>query len=162
MQSLNHRLVSVAFLAFANGTLPELSYAFFMASIPDQIERIGRKKVLRHRGWSHDLALWAFLLALFTWPGLVPPLLFALKGEGLLRFRTWVLIYPGFIHVIMDALTPKGIPVLGKFRLRIPLFSYGKWKEYIFSWVCLGASMMVHASTIVKSLTLLLKRIFIL
>lgn len=162
MESLNHRLVSVAFLAFAKGTLPELIYTFFMASIPDQIERVGRRSILKHRGWSHDLAIWAFLLVFFAWSGFVPPTLFAFKGEKLLQFRTWVLVYPGLIHVLTDALTPRGVPLLGRLRIRIPIFNHGRWKEYLFSLVCISASIIVHASTIIKSLTLLLKRIFTL
>lgn len=163
MKSLNHRITAIAFLAFSNASLPELGYTFFMASIPDQIEHIGRRPALKHRGWSHNLILWTALLVFLAKSKMVPSMLFSYPvNDYFFTFRTWVLAYPGFIHVMMDALTPNGVPLLGRFRIRIPIFNYGKWKEYVFSWLCFGVSLFLYASVVIKSFVLMLKRVLTL
>ena len=52
-------------LAFAlRFSPPEVLCISALSTLPDRMESIGPLRILRHRGISHDLALWIFLLLL--------------------------------------------------------------------------------------------------
>ncbi len=152
MKSENHRICGVAFAMLANASYAELLYTFLMSSLPDQIERMGTKKIMSHRGVSHDLGIWGILLAVFYMSSSVPKYLISPEPfSGFIAFRTWMLIFPIFIHLLMDAFTPRGVPVFVKFRFCLPIFGVNKWYEYFFSWGMLCLSITTYAPETVKS-----------
>ena len=117
----------------------ETLYCGALAGLPDRIETLGRIRVLKHRGWSHDLVLWggACVAAFYlSTAGAIPDHIFV---------RSWVIPLPGLLHLLGDVLTPSGIHFLG-LRIRIPLFKTGSAGEVIFvGLVAVGAILSVKA-----------------
>ncbi len=164
MKAINHRIISSSFLLFLEGSVLEVVYAFLMGSLPDQIETVGSKRVLKHRGFSHDIGLWLGLIAMTFLLPAFPALLVDVKNfplKELLRFRTWVLFYPPFIHSLCDLLTPKGVPFLGV-KCSLPLINHGTWKEYVLSLSLLLASLISQLEKLKELALSLCKRIFTL
>ena len=137
MTGKNHVLFAGA-LAFTLGySPPEAVCIASLATIPDRIERIGTLRILRHRGVSHDLALWIFLyllLVLFERRGFIPAPLFSVDAREMpvlgnflisygfytLSFSVHVLLLGPIFHLFADALTPMGIRFAGE-KVRFPL-----------------------------------------
>ncbi len=152
MKSLNHRICGIAFAMLANASYAELVYTFLASSVPDQIEKIGTKKILSHRGISHDLGIWGILMVVFCASSLVPEYLIPPKlFSGFTAFRSWMLIFPIFIHLLMDALTPRGVPLFVRFRLCLPVFGINRWYEYFFSWGMLCMALIIYVPETMKS-----------
>ncbi len=132
-------------LAFALGfSPPEVVCISALSTLPDRMESIGPLRILRHRGISHDLALWIFLLLLallLEVRGIVPR---AVLDAGILPvigrllsaygFSTFVLsiraipLGPLF-HLLADMLTPGGVKFAGE-RIRFPVCRTGHPSEY--------------------------------
>lgn len=95
------------------------------ASLPDQVE--GYLPFCSHRGISHNLFLWLGLVALvffFSWPPLLVP------GTVLWRLELGLLL-GGLTHVLADALSCQGIPLVAGWRCRLPLYTTGNTSEYV-------------------------------
>lgn len=87
-----------------------------------------------HRGSSHWFGWW---LALFL-------LLLALPLPPLARDAGAGLFLGGLVHVGMDLLTPRGVPVLPfwrKARLALPVCSTGSLREYLFLALIVGGGL---------------------
>lgn len=87
-----------------------------------------------HRGSSHWFGWW---LALFL-------LLLALPLPPLARDAGAGLFLGGLVHVGMDLLTPRGVPMLPfgrKARLALPICSTGSLREYLFLALIIGAGI---------------------
>lgn len=114
--------------------LPAIALAWAGAVAPDWIDQKassmattarGRQRIFNriHRGTSHWLGWWlALLLGAMALPGLWQGWLagFALGGVS---------------HVMMDMLTPQGVPLLPfsrRGKLTVPICSTGKISEYFF------------------------------
>ena len=145
MTGISHHLAAVE-LAFVLHLPPlGLGAAFFGAILPDLCDqwlssllsctRRGRARrfAALHRGTSHWFGLWLGLLLL---------------GDGLDVFCNELLTGLGIgalSHLLLDALTPRGIPLLpfvGRIRLALPLCRTGSLGEYglllvfslLFAW----------------------------
>ncbi|MBW1976237.1 MAG: hypothetical protein JRI45_11875 [Deltaproteobacteria bacterium] len=147
MTGLNHKITATATLALIGASPLELLFTFFFSTIPDRVERIGTKRILVHRGWSHDIGLWSLLLFIFTWDTLFPPHIFRLSP--LFSFRTWVLIYPGWFHVLIDAFYKKGVPFFGFFRVSLPILDYGRLNEHFVAWGILIIACCVEGTNLI-------------
>lgn len=98
-----------------------------------------------HRGASHWFGWWlALFLAAFTGP--LPPLL---------RDITIGLALGPLSHVMMDLLTPRGVPLLPftqKFRISLPLCATGRLGEYIFLFAILALGALFLQDALLHSL----------
>lgn len=142
----SHRIVS-GFCGFALGLSPLGCFVLAQASVlPDAIEGLTGGK---HRGLSHELALWLTVFAFFFFAAgfpLVPPVLVQSAKETLVGFvarfsadprvlkladwmaggfSVWVIPLGGVLHLLEDMLTPSGVSFLGK-RIRFPLLRTGE------------------------------------
>ncbi|MEJ5300198.1 MAG: hypothetical protein WHS38_04335 [Thermodesulforhabdaceae bacterium] len=161
MKAINHRITSASFILITGGSWLEALYAFLLGSIPDQIERIGSKRLMAHRSFSHDLGLWIGLILFVLFCPFSPPGLITIPSgylKGIFSFRTWVLFLPGLLHCFFDMLTPKGVPFLGV-RLSFPILNHGMWKEYLLSWSFLFVGVVAHAERFSHIVTALWRRI---
>lgn len=160
MKAINHRISAASLLLIIGGSWLEILYSFFSGSIPDQIERIGSKRIMSHRGLSHDLGLWmALILSTLLFPFFQPVLISFPDGRlnEIFHFRTWVLFLPGLIHCMFDLLTPKGVPLLG-IRISLPVLKHGSWKEYLLSWGLFFVAITINAEKLGKAVLTLFKR----
>lgn len=135
--------------------LPAVIASAFGAVAPDVIDQqisglaSTRKKKQKlfnrlHRGASHWFGWWLGLLLIS----------FALPWPPLLRDVAIGLALGVLSHVMLDLLTPRGVPLLPftqKFRVAVPVCSTGKPGEYLFlfamlaiGWFCLQDSLL-HA-----------------
>lgn len=124
--------------------LPAVFCSALGAVAPDAIDQrlskmAGRKRQKTfnkiHRGSSHWFGWWLllFLAAL------------AIPIPSLLRDAAAGFALGSLIHVGMDALTPRGVPMLPtqrKFRLAIPVCSTGKAGEYLFLATITGTALL--------------------
>ncbi|AEH45820.1 metal-dependent phosphohydrolase HD sub domain protein [Thermodesulfatator indicus DSM 15286] len=126
-------------LAWALGySPPEVACIAGAAVIPDRIERIGPIRILKHRGISHDLILWLFLLFLVVllenknvipifflneWKILLP------TEYGFNSLSPHALFLGPVFHLFADALTPMGISLAG-WKIRFPLCRTGHPSEF--------------------------------
>lgn len=117
--------------------LTEIIYCAAAANLPDQLEKIGGHRIMRHRSWTHELFLWlAPLLFLFIYhPGFRIVSLFSAVGSSasswqLPVFRTWVFFLPGLFHLAGDVMTPRGIQLAGQ-KISLRLFETGRFMEYL-------------------------------
>jgi hypothetical protein len=129
----SHSILAASVASIAGLNPVEVLYCGALAGFPDSMETLGRTRVMKHRGWSHDLALWGGVcLAACYLP---------VAGSFLhhLPMRPWVIPLPGLLHLLGDILTPSGIHFIGT-RLRVPLFKTGSTGETLFvALVALGA-----------------------
>ncbi|MCX7822939.1 MAG: metal-dependent hydrolase [Syntrophobacterales bacterium] len=161
MKAINHRISAASLLLITGGSLLEVCYSFLLGSIPDQIERIGSKRIASHRGFSHDIGLWLALTLFVILSPFSPRELISFPYNHLdkiFHFRTWVLFIPGLLHCLLDLFTPKGVPFMG-IRVSLPIFSYGTWKEYVFSWGLLLVALVIHAEKLGSIVVAVRKRI---
>ncbi len=125
------------FAAWAGSVLPDI-FDQRVAGI-FSISRRARQAVFAsiHRGLSHWFFLWLCLFAA-SWGSFVD--LCPVRPEILPSLREFVygLGLGGFLHVALDMLTPRGVPVIPFTRLSIaaPLCRTGGASEYVFL-VCL-------------------------
>jgi len=144
MTGKSHVLLAGTF-AFALGfSPPEVACIAALATLPDRIEQIGSLRILRHRGISHDLALWLFpylFLVLLERKGIVP--VFSADAWGIpilgdylrafgfdsLSLSPHVLFLGPIFHLFADVLTPMGIGFAGE-RIRFPLCRTGYPSEF--------------------------------
>lgn len=136
MKWVTHQTGAILGAIALNAPLPALVMIIPGAILPDMadlsLSRLGRSKRQRrelfnkiHRGSSHWFGWWLGLLLLVLSIPIPPFLQDALAGLAL----------GGFCHVLMDMLTPRGIPVLPFSRaqnMSTPLCSTGTKGEYIF------------------------------
>jgi len=161
VKAINHRVIAASFVLITGGSWLEATYAFFMGSIPDQLERIGSRRLMAHRGFSHDLGLWAGLILFVIFFPFSPPALISIPSSRfneVFYFRTWVLFLPGLLHCLCDMLTPKGVPFLGA-RISLPILNHGLWKEYLLSWSFLFVAVVVHTERFSHIFTAVWRRI---
>jgi membrane-bound metal-dependent hydrolase YbcI (DUF457 family) len=105
------------------------------ASLPDQAEKY--VPFCKHRGVTHWLLLWGGLTALLFYPayfgcGWIIPGCTAWKiAAGI--------ILGGFSHVLQDALSLQGVPIVAGIRFRMSLYSTGTFSEYVVAaLLCFG------------------------
>jgi len=132
-------------LAFALGfSPPEVLCISALSTLPDRMESIGPLRILRHRGISHDLALWIFLFLvalLLEVRGIVPRALLdagtipviggAFSAYGLSTFVLSIRAIPlgPLFHLLADMLTPAGVRFAGE-RISVPVCRTGHPSEY--------------------------------
>lgn len=132
-------------LAFALGfSPPEIACIAALSSLPDRMEYVGPLRILRHRGISHDLALWIFLFLvtlLLEVRGIVPravldagtlPMigeLFSAHGFSIFAFSISAVPLGPLFHLLADMLTPAGVRFAGE-RIRFPVCRTGHPSEY--------------------------------
>lgn len=147
MQWVNHKITGfgVPFTIFGDPVFAIASG--FSSLLPDVIE--GKRKILKHRGISHNPFAWLILLAaiyLFI-------LIYAHTSEIPLALLTWIIgaITTGVaMHLVTDILTITGIPFRIKNsdkpqnRIAFKLFRSGSPIEYTISSVILLLSLAVH------------------
>lgn len=136
MKWVTHQTGAILGAIALNAPPAALVMAIPGAILPDMLDlkmaglgrgKAGKQKVFNkvHRGSSHWFGWWLGLLLLVLSIPLPPLLQDALAGLAL----------GGFCHVLMDMLTPRGIPVFPFSRLQnvsTPICSTGTRGEYIF------------------------------
>lgn len=138
MKWRNHALMAGSIAVILDLYPVEIFFCVAGANLPDQMETIGKFRLVRHRSWTHELLLWlAPLLILQLFPDFLPviPRVFSLSSPNqamykIFLFRTWVLFLPGVLHLCGDLLTPAGIRV-GKRKVSLGLFRTGQFLEYL-------------------------------
>jgi hypothetical protein len=115
----------------------EVLYCMVAANLPDQLEKIGRLRLVAHRTWTHELILWLVPLIfvgvgahVFSFMPQAIILSHAVAFQKLLEFRTWVLFLPGLLHLAGDVMTPRGIQVATR-KVSLGLFRTGETAEYV-------------------------------
>lgn len=142
MKWTTHQISAVGAAWAAGAGLPLLAGVFVGAILPDRLDQAlaslyrdkqrGWGKV--HRGPTHWFGWWLLLglAGLYAAPPVPPPVMAVLAGIGM----------GGLSHVILDLLTPKGVPLWPfsrKGRLSLGLVKTGGFSEYLFlALVCLG------------------------
>ncbi|MBQ9536728.1 MAG: metal-dependent hydrolase [Desulfovibrionaceae bacterium] len=137
MKWITHEVGAVGLAVTLQLPLTAVVAAFFGGILPDvfdqRVARVfsrskkGQQRVFGavHRGLSHWFGLYlALLFMVEVWP---LPLL--------LQEVIWGLGLGAASHVLLDMLTPKGVPLLPfsrKLRLACPICSTGTWREYLF------------------------------
>ena len=137
MKWRNHAIMAGS-ISFMMGLHPvEILYCVAGANLPDQLEKVGKYRLLGHRTWTHELLLWLLplllLLAPFNAAQVLPRILvFPTKMplREYLVFRGWVLLLPGIFHLAGDIMTPRGIQIATK-KLGLGLFRTGQPVEYL-------------------------------
>jgi len=119
------------------------------AVLPDRIETpfgSGGPRLLKHRGWSHEVMLWLFLCVALLARGpiisanwladLLRAGSSAFQGRGnpgALDFPLWAIPLGAMLHLLLgDLLTPRGVTILRK-KFSLSLFKTGTWREYVWT-----------------------------
>lgn len=152
MKWKNHALTAGSMAVILNLYPLEVLYCLAGANLPDQMEKIGKTRIFKHRTLTHELLLWLLpVLVLFYAPHLLPgrpgpfSLTFLDPAFGSLAlFRPGVFFLPGVLHLCGDVLTPAGILFAGH-RIAFPLFRTGQWKEYLATWLLVCVAVL-HAT----------------
>jgi membrane-bound metal-dependent hydrolase YbcI (DUF457 family) len=121
----HHSIFAASLTTLLGMNLVEVVYCTCLAGLPDQMERIGRVRLFRHRTLTHDLGLWGGACVLLYY------LVTAHYLPDRLIVSTWALPLPGVMHLLGDVLTPFGINFLG-IKIRFPLFKTGSLVEWAF------------------------------
>ena len=110
----------------------------FGAVFPDWMEYIGGKRLLKHRGISHNPYMWILILWIIM--GIkcvcerVPSLyVWGYDIDIVWPYFKWFMVGV-FMHLAEDSLTMTGIPLTPFFRekrLAFRLFATGSWKEAV-------------------------------
>ncbi len=104
------------------------------AALPNQLEVIGRMRIIAHRTLTHELLLWLvplFFLMYFSY--LIPNSYLSMHVDRILasfHFRHWTFFLPGVLHLAGDIFTPGGIQIAGR-KVSLKLFRTGQPAEYI-------------------------------
>ena len=126
--------MAIAFVATANAGVA--AFAGLAAILPDRFERIVPFFRMRHRGFTHAIALW---LPLF---GFLIFLSFAYPPSSLMRFLLGGVGFGYLAHLLCDMASITGIPwTPGKKsgRLALKWYRTGGFSEYLL----LGALLIV-------------------
>lgn len=150
MKWRNHAIMAGSIAIMLHLHPAEIAVCVAGASLPDQMEQIGRVRIIPHRTLTHELLLWLVpLVVFFYFPHLVAvvppklaPLGALLPGEAY-RVRTGVLFLPGILHLAGDAMTPRGIRVAGQ-KVSLRLFTTGHPLEYVATAVFVLAALWLR------------------
>lgn len=88
-----------------------------------------------HRSTTHWVGWW---VALLLWLTCAPPQLALAPWQQPLALG---LTLGALSHVVLDMLTPHGVPLLPitrRWKVAVPLCSTGSWQEYLFLAACLA------------------------
>ncbi len=162
MKWKNHAIVAGSFL-YALGLEPgAIALGTASAVLPDRIETPfgpAGLRLLRHRGWSHELMLWLIpCVALLLWNPIisgdwalellrsVPFPIHGLGKVGALDLPLWAIPLGGVLHLLLgDLLTPGGVTIWGE-KFSLNLFRTGTRREYawtgVFVVLCLCYPML--------------------
>jgi hypothetical protein len=116
----------------------EIAYCVAAVNLPDQLETVGRVRVVRHRTWTHELFVWLLpLVFLRTADGAVFDAATFLSSrhtslQGVFVIHAWVLLLPCILHLVGDVLTPAGIKIANQ-KVSLGLFPTGHPLEYLIS-----------------------------
>lgn len=135
MKWKNHALVAGSIATIMGLHPAEIIYCMAASGLPDQMEMIGRTRIIAHRTWTHELLLWLAPMAIcLMFPHIIPEYIVRSWGasHGYATLRSWVLFLPGALHLVGDVMTPKGIRVAGR-NIALGLFSTGQPMEYIIA-----------------------------
>jgi hypothetical protein len=114
----------------------EILYCMGAAALPDQLETIGRVRIIAHRTLTHELLVWLIpLFFMMFFSNHLPALSFSIHYDRIpvsLQFRPWTLFLPGVLHLAGDILTHGGIRIAGR-KTSFRLFLTGQPAEYILT-----------------------------
>lgn len=137
MKWRNHMLVAGSIAAILGFSPAEIAYCAACSNLPDQLERIGKHQIIKHRTLTHDILFWLVPLValevLSRSPGLVSSIFSLSLGTpdgSHFAIRSFVLFLPGLLHLAGDIMTPKGVRVAGR-SISLRLFPTGHPLEYI-------------------------------
>jgi membrane-bound metal-dependent hydrolase YbcI (DUF457 family) len=125
MKWKHHSIFAASMASLLGMNVVDVVYCACLANLPDQMETIGRVRIVRHRTLTHDLGLWGgacVLLYLLATSNTIPDRFFV---------STWAIPLPGVMHLLGDVLTPCGIHFFGT-KIRFPLFKTGSLVEWAF------------------------------
>ncbi|GLI34429.1 metal-dependent hydrolase [Desulforhabdus amnigena] len=147
MKWRNHAIMAASIAVMMQLYPAEILYCASFAGLPDQLESIGRVRILAHRTWTHEVFVWLVpLLVFYAFPNVLAsvPRLFSIPVEpNFQRFfmiRTWVLFLPGLLHLAGDILTPMGIRVATR-KVSLGLFTTGSFLEYLVAGLFVIAAL---------------------
>jgi len=140
---ISHKIVGAGTGILLGYKIPGILVAMVTAVVPDIVE-LG---ILRHRGWSHGWWVYGIVYAVAT---LLYPQYIIYINYALLGITT---------HLITDALTMSGIPMLpfSNNRLALKIFRTGSVAEYIMVFifiVVVGLITLRNPQTIIASIGL--------
>jgi hypothetical protein len=147
MKWRNHALMAGSIAVMMNLSPAEIMYCAAGAGLPDQIEKIGKVRIIAHRTWTHELLLWLVpLLLLLIFPQFVPgiPEFLSIPAgpefREIFTVRTAILLLPGVLHLAGDVMTPMGILVGGR-KVSLGLFSTGQAIENVVAGLFVFAAL---------------------
>ncbi len=112
----------------------EIAYCMAAAALPDQLEMVGRVRIIAHRTWTHELLVWLIPLIFVMFSSSLPSNSYLSVGLGRfltpIHFRLWAFFLPGLFHLAGDILTNGGIKVAGS-KVSLGLFRTGQPMEYV-------------------------------
>ena len=130
----NHMLMAGSCTVLLNLHPAEIIYCMATAALPDQLETIGKIRIVAHRTLTHELLFWLFpLFFLMFFSSLLPDSFLSMHVDRILvsfHFRHWTFFLPGVLHLAGDILTPGGIQIAGR-RASLGLFRTGQPTEYV-------------------------------
>ncbi len=151
MKWANHQIIGFSVPLILSGSLP-LSIASAVFSVaPDAIEGSRDKKLLKHRGLSHNPFVWLAICAagLLLIHILKPHIMSNTYLNSVNFYKTvlWAdlsLAVGVSLHLLADSLTITGIPLLGSRRAALKLFHTGSFVEYLISYGLFAAALLLR------------------
>jgi hypothetical protein len=127
----NHMLMAGSCSVFLNLHPAEIAYCMAAAALPDQLETIGRIRIIAHRTLTHELLVWLVpLLFVMFFSSHLPVSMHFDRILVPFHFRLWTFFLPGVLHLAGDILTIGGIKIAGR-KVSLGLFRTGQSTEYI-------------------------------
>lgn len=149
MKWINHKLTTFGMSYAATRSVPFSALAAVASAAPDLIEEGPLKiRFLQHRGLSHSPVFWVLLFAaLYVALGYMKAQ-DALAAMGSLPYNAYDIVFKSLValsagvlgHLLVDALSKSGIPVLGGKRLALGLYKTHGLSEYIVAAAIIAAS----------------------
>ena len=147
MKWRNHEAIGYALSYAVTGNLILSLVSIPMSIFPDIIEGSPQWRLVKHRGWSHNVILWILLCAFL-----------GILAWNIPRARTVliVMIIGSFSHIICDAITITGVPIWENRYVALGLFRMGSPVEYLLAFLvvfsCFGFQHIVYHQLQVPSI----------
>jgi len=144
----NHSLMAGSIALLMDLYPAEIIFCVAAVNFPDQMEMIGKHRIIGHRTWTHEVLLWLVPFLLFLgfphiWP-VIPRVLSIPVTPSLRKFltiRTAMLFLPGLLHLAGDVLTPRGVKLAGQ-KVALGLFRTGGPMEYVVTALFVMAAIL--------------------